>query len=194
MPARASIFAVASTAAVLSACATVPLTSLPALSRIDPETTEIGAIRVALDLPAGLRTRPGGAMMEAVAKVSGMPDRTVFYRLQEVDAGPAAHVEGHPVPTGFRRFVYRLAPTEVQGLEALRRDVFQHRATGRRASLGFGIKTREFCQDGALHEGDVLATTYLRTSETRGFVVVTRRLNLRQQPDIAAELSDLKTC
>ncbi len=44
-------------------CGTVPLASLPALSRIDIATTDPAVLRVAVRLPDAVKPRPGGVTM-----------------------------------------------------------------------------------------------------------------------------------
>ena len=57
-----------------------------------------------------------------------------------------------------------------------------------------GIAAKEFCLVGVLPPGPLLVTTYLLTSETRSYVVVTNDLDLSKEPAVVAELSRLKPC
>ena len=61
--------------AVLTGCSSVPLPSLVQLSRINAESTDLAALRVAVRLPDALKQRPAGVNVDALAKVSGEPDQ-----------------------------------------------------------------------------------------------------------------------
>jgi hypothetical protein len=180
--------------AVLPACSSIPLSSLPALSQIDPQTTDIRYLRVAMDLPIGLRPRPGGVIMEADVKAAGTPDRSIPFRLETIEPRSSGSMANIPLESGRQRFLFRMAPMDVPAFDALRSGLFVLRDKGVSGSLGLGIKSKEFCRDGAIPAGPLLSTTYLRTSETKSFVVVTRDLDLKTQADVATELATLEDC
>src|SRR5262245_30809439 len=70
-------------AALLAGCGSVPLPSLVQLSRINAQTTDLTALRVAVRLPEAIKPRPGGVNMDVVAKVSGEPEQKTTLRLTE---------------------------------------------------------------------------------------------------------------
>ena len=77
----------------------------------------------------------------------------------------------------------------------MRATLLKQRQEGKRGgSLGIGIATKEFCLVGALPSGPLLSTTYLLTSETRSYVVVSNDLDLSKEPAFAAELARLRPC
>jgi hypothetical protein len=180
--------------AILPACSSIPLSSLPILSRIDPQTTDIRVLRVAMDLPIGLRPRPAGVIMEADVKAAGMSDRTIPFRLEAIELHGSGSLENKPLESGSQRFLFRLAASDAVAFDALRNELFELKRQGISASLGLGIKSKEFCRNGLIPAGPLLSTTYLRTSETRDFVVLTRDLDLRTQDDVAAQLSNIEDC
>ena len=61
-------------------------------------------------------------------------------------------------------------------------------------SLGFGIATKEFCRVAALPPGPLPATSYLMTSETGRYVVLTEDADLRSRPKVKGELEGLEPC
>jgi hypothetical protein len=96
---------------------------------------------------------------------------------------------------GFSIYAYRLAPSDIERLVLIRAALIKQRQSGKRGgSLGVGIAAREFCLVGALPSGPLLSTTYLLTSETGSYVVVSNNLDLSKEPAVAAELSRLKLC
>ena len=170
-------------AVALAGCSSVPLSSLVQLTRINAETTDLAALRVAVRLPSALKPRPGGVNMDVLLKVTGEPD----------DAGDLLGLSGAARP-GFSIHAYRLAPGDIERLILMRAALLKQRRDGKRGSLGVGIAAKEFCLVGALPSGSLLSTTYLLTSETRSYVLLTDDLDLGKEPAVAAELARLKPC
>jgi len=183
-------------AALLAGCGSVPLPSLIQLSRINAQTTDLAALRVAVRLPDAIKPRPGGVNMDVVAKVSGEPEQKTTLRLTETrDAADLSGLAAAARP-GFSTYAYRLAPADIERLTAMRAAALRKRQEGggRGGSLSIGIAAKEFCLVGPLPSGALLSTTYLWTSETRSYVVVTNDLDLRKEPKVAAEMANLGPC
>lgn len=180
--------------ALLSACGSVPLMSYVQMFRIDVATTNLSVLRVAVQLPEAIKPRPGGVAMQLTIKSADDPERKTALilvptaettDLQELqDAGPAES----------RTYIYRLSAADVDRLNALRADILKNKASGKGGSLGLGIETKEFCRIKAVPKGPILATTFLLTSETARYVIVTDRVNLRDTPQTAEELEHLEPC
>ncbi len=180
-------------ALVLSACVSIPLSSLPDLARIDFMTTDVEELRVALRMPEAIRPRPQGVVMDAVLTVQGAQSKTPF-RLRPDDSGePRPGLEAAARP-GMGVHVYRLAASDVARFNALRRDLLKAQEDGKRASLGLGIETHEFCSAGPLTEGPLPASTYLLTSETGRFVLLISDYDLRRNETTRAQLAALDAC
>ncbi len=184
---------VLSAALAFAACGTIPLASLPALSRIDIATTDPAVLRVAVRLPDAVKPRPGGVTLDAVTSESGTADRTTTFLL--VETRNPADLAGLPpdVQAGVATYAYQLSGDDRGRFDALRRSALQLHAAGRRVSLGFGIATKEFCRMAALPPGPLPATSYLMTSETGRYVVLTEDADLRALAK-AGELASLEPC
>ena len=178
----------------LLGCMSVPLTSLVPLSRIDIGTTDLAVLRVAITLPEAVKPHAGAVVMDAVSTIDSEPAQKTAFRLIETDE--AVYLLNVPAAAepGFATYVYRLSDDALGRFDALRRTALQQHAAGKAASLGFGIATDEFCTLGPLPAGPLLTTTYLLTSETGRYVVVTDRVDLRAQPKVAPELAHLGRC
>jgi hypothetical protein len=178
----------------LGSCASVPLASLAQLSRIDFETTDLATLRVALRLPDGLEPRPGGVEMDALVKVQGAPDRKTTFVLTPAQNGPEPTDLSDAGRAGTSIYTFRLSQEDIGRLESIRAEVSRHRRDGKSASLGLGIATKEFCLAKPLAAGPVPTSTYLLTSETRRYVIVTKDLDLRQESATRNELATLRAC
>jgi hypothetical protein len=179
---------------VLGSCGSVPLGSLAELGRIDFETTDLVALRTALRLPDGLQPRPGGVKMDALVKVSGAPDRKTTFVLTAARDSSDSTGLSDARRAGFSIYAYRLSQDDVGRLESIRSELFRYRREGKSASLGLGIAAKEFCLEKPLSAGPVLSTTYLLTSETHRYVIVTQDLDLRKEPAIKDQLATLGSC
>ncbi len=178
----------------LAGCMSVPLSSLVELSRIDFATTDLDVMRVAVRLPGAIRPRAGGVKMEAVRKIGDGEEETTTFLLvpatEPVDrAGPPN--DGRE---GFATYVYRLAPADMKRFEALRADLMANKTAGKRVSLGLGIATTEFCRIRRVPDGPLPTTTYLLTSETARYIVLTNDYDLRKDEAVAKELPKLGAC
>lgn len=175
----------------LSACMSVPLSSLPALSRIEFMTTDLSALRVAVRMPDAIRPKAGGAQMEALKTLEDGTKEQSVYLLIPTDE-PTGEIQ--PALAGEATHVFRLSDADRARFEALRAGLLRHKQEGKRGSLGLGIATKEFCRQRELPSGPIPVTTYLRTSETARYVTLTDRLDLRRDDAMAKALPDLKRC
>lgn len=183
---RHFVILVAPLALFLSACGATPLASVAALSRIDPATTDLAALRAAVIVPESLRPRPGTARLVLRAMA---PDgaREGSFGL-EPDPAAADSVERDTPPEAGRRVsAFRLAPDTIEALERFRREAAARGA--REITLGVAADACRLADPG---EGTLPITTLLRTRETTGFVVLAR-FDLRQLVGPAA-IANLPVC
>jgi hypothetical protein len=180
----------AGVASGLAACSTVPLTSIPALSRIDFRTTDFAALRAGLRLPDALRPQPDGVELEVTLRLDGSPDEKSFFPLVELPSGSLPD-SGQ---AGKLDFVYRLSDQDARRFDAIREKTNVARQQNRRGSVDLSIAPKQFCLLRPLPDGPLPVTSYIQTSETKRFVVLTRDLDLRAEAQTAASLPSLAAC
>lgn len=191
---RFPIRALALAAAVsVAACGTVPITSIPQLSRIDGNTTDFSALRVAVRLPDAIRPRPSGVALQAKVKIAGSPDVEEQFILVESE-DPADKDGLDPSGNGFTTYAFRLSDADMARFEALRLGIRKAAAERRKGQLSLGIAVEEFCRAATPPPGPLLATTWLRTSETRSYVVVTRDVDLLGEKALKGAFASLDPC
>jgi hypothetical protein len=175
-------------------CSSIPVGSILPLARIDLMTTDLERLRAALRLPRALRPSAAGVSMDVVLKLDGLPGETTSFSL--VPASTPADLE--TLPAGARAdgttYVYRLAGPDIVRFDALRRKVAAERSGGRGGSLGLGIAAREFCGAGPLPAGPLPLSTYLRTSENAGYVIMLEGFDLRGDATLESALTHLEPC
>ncbi|POR53919.1 hypothetical protein [Bosea psychrotolerans] len=176
---RPFLFASLITAAFAGACGHVPLTSLPKLSRIDIRSTRLADLRAGLSLPADIRPLPGGVTMTIVVepREGGRHERKVV--LEEVRDATELAALPVMVSPGRRLTVFRLSANDAARLSAFREEqLLGSGQNGNRGSLSLGAD--KACRLGDLSGKPIPMTSYLKTSETQDYVVVTRDLDLRE--------------
>lgn len=179
-------------AGLLAGCGHVPLTSLPKLSKVDIRTTRLAELRAGVSLPANIRPLPGGIAMTIVAlpQDGGRHERKVV--LEEVrDASELAKLP--VVATPGRRFaVFRLSDGDAARVSAFRDEMFVGpQNSGNRGSLA--LMADKACRLGDLSGKPIPMTSYLKTSETQDYVLLTRDVDLREAVGEADPKVDLAT-
>jgi len=179
-------------AGLLAGCGHVPLTSLPKLSKVDIRTTRLAELRAGISLPADIRPLPGGVTMTIVAlpKDGGRHERKAV--LEEVrDAGELAKLPVVAAP-GRRFAVFRLSDGDAARIGAFREEMFiGPQNSGNRGSLA--LMAEKGCRLGDLSGKPIPMTSYLSTSETQDYVLLTRDIDLREAVREADPKLDLAT-
>jgi hypothetical protein len=180
-------------ALALAACTSIPVSSLMALSRVDFATTRIDALRVAVELPSAIAPEEDGVHLEVTAKLGEKEDKFRF-KLQK-DVAQIGMKGLLPFPEeGKQIYAYRLRDEDVVTLAKLRRDRLENKQKGEKGSLSIGVSAKEFCRNKDIRNADLTLTTYIATSETKGFVPVVRNYDVRGDKDISAALDHLPLC
>lgn len=187
-------FFAAALAFCLSSCGAVPLTSLPSLARIDPRTTDFSVMMVALAAPRSIEAVPGSVHVEFRSRVDEAPERTDTFVLAPTTTPIDLTDMVGSLRDSESLSVYALPPEEASRLTVARDRLISERAAGHKVTASIGVTARSFCLSGGVPTGDLLVTTYLRTSETRRFVPLLRDFDLASQPDLAAGLRTLPPC
>jgi hypothetical protein len=177
----------------ISACSTIPVSSMLALSRIDFTTTRIDALRVAIELPSAIKPRVGGVHMDVVAKLGEKEDKFTF-KLAE-DQAQIGMKGLLPIPeAGKQMHAYRLRDEDAATLMRLRAERQSNKVEGEQGSLAIGVAAKEFCRNSSLADVELTVTTFIATSETNGFVTVSKNYDLRGDQKIAAEVVNMPLC
>jgi hypothetical protein len=177
----------------LAGCSAMPVTSMIALSKIDPATTDLTRLRIALSVPDAMQPSPGGVWMDVtITRGNAAPEKKVIHLDETNDA--ADRVGLTTVGGGQTIYAYKLSPEGIAELDALRRSAAESKANGQGGSIGIGVAAREFCLEHTLPQGQLLATTWMATSETKTYVVVARNFDLRSDKRVADGLKEMQPC
>jgi hypothetical protein len=179
-------------AVLLAACGHMPVTSMVKLARVDFTATDPGGLRAAVKLPSAIRPQRDQVRLRLTVRLASGKEDTQDFRLAEISDPADIALLRQEIEAGTHLFAYRLDPAESARLTAFRDSLQRQQAAGggRGGALTISIAP-EVCRSGELPPGAVLFTTYLRTAETGGYVVLTRDVDLRSVArgrDLAAEM------
>jgi hypothetical protein len=166
-------------AAAIGGCTTMPITSMVQLARVDLSSTDPALLRAAIRLPHALRLRQqGNALRVAVKLRSGEEEAREFALQPATDSGDGALQAERDPRTHVT--AYRIDPAELPKVIAFRDRLKsrQQAAGGNGGMLTISVRPQA-CRAGALPDGPILFTTYLRTQETGSYVPLARDLDLR---------------
>jgi hypothetical protein len=163
-------------AADLAACGHMPMTSLLQLSKIDFATTDPRALRAAVVLPSGLS--PQNVVLRFTGRINKGPDQTEDFRLERFSE-PTLDQTLEAAAAQGSVSAYRLTAADATRLSEFRISLFRQKAAqGGSGELELTIHP-EVCLTAPVAEGPVLATSYIRTSETQAYVPLARDFDLR---------------
>lgn len=174
-------------------CGSIPPTSVPQLSRIDPGKTDPAALRLAVSLPTAVRPNPGDVAMEVTLRVEGETERRETFAL--VSADGETDRAGLPATSAeYATYAFRLDPAETARLEKLRDQLAAAKAARRKGSITIGIHATAFCRASSAPVSNARMTTYLRSAETASYVVLIRNVELWGSAEAPAAIAALDPC
>jgi hypothetical protein len=178
----------------LTACSSVPISSLPKLSKVDFLTTDLDRLRVALTLPSQVKPGKNGVVLSVNYAPTGAAPEQSYIILNETRRD--ADRVGLPTVTSSqqRTYAYKLETSEAKKFENVRQRIQVAKEKGVKGTLDISVVTKEFCSTGVLPAGPVLTTIYIASVETEGYVVASRNLDLTQEPATAEILKKLQPC
>lgn len=174
-PALLNLAAATLVLGALTACSSVPVTSMLKLARTDLSATDPAALRIAVRLPHGLRPR---RVTLRITMAVGSDKREQAFVLVDLDDPAELLSLAGEVTNGTMIYAFRIAPADVPKLLAVRDEMAAYKAKGERGSLTIGVGA-EACRVGAL-PAKTLITTYLKTERTGDFFPLTRDIDLRK--------------
>ncbi len=176
----------------LSACGHVPLSSLPALMKIDATTTDLAQLRVTLILPETVMPQPEGVRLTLAVEAQGFHETGEFALTEDLSPQDRAQVAARTKAQG-RLMVFRLSDNAVQAVNSFRADMAA-RAPDAGRKLKVGIAADRLCLLPGGLQGAVLATVFLRTQETRDYVLLLDGVDLRGLKESRTVLASMPSC
>jgi hypothetical protein len=177
---------------LLAGCGHMPVASMVKLARVDFATTDPAGLRAAVKLPAAIKPLRDRVRLRLAVRLANGKESTQDFRLTEISDAIDASWLGDQIEAGTHLFAYQLEPAEAARLVAFRDALKEQQAAsgGRGGAVMISVAPRA-CRKSEIPTGPVLFTTYLRTAETGGYIVLARDVDLRTvagNRDLAAEM------
>lgn len=181
--------------AVVAGCGHMPLRSMVKLAKVDFSTTALADMGAGVTLPFYLKPRPNRTRLEVKVEVGSERMQEDVVLSEETDPVRIAELNGVAKGQPGITYAYRLSRESIAELEAIRTRALAFKASHKAAngSLTIAIKP-DVCRVGPIPAGAVLFTTYLRTSETGGFVTFLRDVDMRGVVDGVDVVEKIEPC
>lgn len=158
--------------AVLSACTHVPLSSIPKLAQIDPETTDLSQVELAVRVPQDFRLHRDGASINVALIPEGGTPETLALQLEHSTAPLTPFLERQQ-GSKFKILRFELDPEEAKRATDYRTHVIalkeQLRAEGRGGSASFSVGSTGCLSPGANPFQDLRMKFFMRTKPDEEF-------------------------
>ena len=169
-------------AVFLSACTSVPLTTLYKLHKIDPMEADPAQIKVAIRADDRIGIREGGAKIEVKFEAEDGSLNIDETYLVEIIRNPDMSAELLAgINPGESVTVLGLTQSDIQRMRAVQSSVAAISKDDPEGSGSLGVFLDGVCLQSKMPEGTVLIDIFLQTSDQDGFFVLSRNLDLRKQ-------------
>ena len=166
----------------LSACTSVPLTTLYKLHKIDPMEADPAQIKVAIRAHDRIGIREGGAKIEVKFEAEDGSLNIDETYLVEIIRNPDMSAELLAgINPGESVTVLGLTQSDIQRMRAVQSSVAAISKDDPEGSGSLGVFLDGVCLQSKMPEGTVLIDIFLQTSDQDGFFVLSRNLDLRKQ-------------
>lgn len=170
------------TAIFLSACTSVPLTTLYKLHKIDPMEADPAQIKVAIRADERIGIREGGAKIEVKFEAEDGSLNIDETYLVEIIGNPELRAELFTDKNpGESVTVLGLTQSDIQRMREVQSSVAAISKDDPEGSGSLGVFLDGVCLHSKMPEGAVLIDIFLQTSNQDGFFVLSRNLDLRKQ-------------
>jgi hypothetical protein len=170
----AAAAALASVAALTSACAHVPVASALRLAAFDPMTTDPDALRAAIAAPAEALPPKGGARLVLTqARRDGSQEEKLEIALEQLSPGVETERAGLRAKPGQEVRVFRIGATDLPRFVETRARMLARKTAAPGVWVGTLSVGIDRCRPAGTPAPKALrVSTWLRTAESGGFVTI----------------------
>ncbi len=190
MPAKLSVVLVI---LFLAGCGTMPVSSIYKLRNFDIKTTSLAKFYAAVRIPQSLAIREQGVKIDLGFKSEKAELQfTEHIIMQQIDSLPSPVLKGAQ-KSGFKIYIFKLNDKDAQKMRAVRSRITRLRKEHDDGvgSLAIDVET---CKRGALPEGPLFLSTYLKSAELNDFVVLVNNADIKKIDDVEESLNTIPLC
>jgi len=181
---------------LLTGCASMPLTTMFKLHKVDPMEIDPAQLKVAIRVDERISIRKGGAHIslkfDAEDGSLNIDDTYIIEIIRNPILTPEFFDDKEPWESVT---VLQLSDSDAQKMSRAQSLLKPYSQGQRSGSLSFGVNIHGVCAHSPIPAGKVLADIFMQTSNSDGFFAFTRDLDLRESNDgVDAMLESLPRC
>ncbi len=163
---------------ILAACMSVPVTSLPRLASLNPETVDLAKTEVAVRVPEDFDIDTGGVrLIFAVTRENSPEKLEETFELEEIDGALEAGLQGH-AKKGFAISRYRIAPADAPRLAAFRERTLALKSEPGKKAFSLSANAKPCLKPGANPFQDIKLTLFLRPAPDEDYFMLVKPTKL----------------
>ena len=177
----------------LAGCGTMPVSSIYKLRNFDIKTTNLAKFYAAVRIPESLAIREKGVKIDLGFKSEKAEIQfTEHIIMQQIDSLPSPALKGAQ-KSGYKIYIFKLSDRDAPKMRVVRSRITRLRKEHDDGvgSLAIGVKT---CKRGALPEGPLFLSTYLKSAELDDFVVLVDNADIKKLDDVEESLDKIPLC
>lgn len=155
---------------MLSSCTSIPITNIPKLMALNPETIDIGSVEMALKIPDGFQIQGKGATLKIMIENDASAEKYTERFILERNAEPLTPFLVRKQKDGY--VIHRFSMTEeaVSRATALRENAYKMRENSpKNNSVTISASAKSCLKSGANPFTDMRLTFFIRTDPKKKF-------------------------
>jgi hypothetical protein len=188
------IFLIGMSAAVLSGCMSMPLTSMYKLSQLSPLEASPEDIRIATRTLDVVDIRTGNVVLEfGYTAEDKSIDFAQKYEVEVLKNGVLSKILLEDKNADEVVTVLRLSEQDAADMRAKQKQVLAHKESGKTGTGQFSISVNDFCAKTALPADEFLLDVFIQVDPEDGYFVMFEDMNVMEQ-DGAEQLTQVPLC
>lgn len=176
-----------------ASCGTMPVSSIYKLRNFDIKTTNLAKFHAAVRIPQSLAIRQQGVKIDLGFKSEKAKIKfTEHIVMQQIDSLPSQALDDAQ-KSGHKIFIFKLNDSDAQKMRAVRSRInrLAKKHEDGVGSLSIDVET---CKRGALPDGPLYLSTYLKSAELEDFVVMVNNVDLKKIDEVEENLNKIPPC
>ena len=157
---------------LLSACTSIPISSMYSLSKIDPMKADPEQIRVAIRTNKAVNVTRDGAQIAMSFKAEDHNINEAFeFDVQLTNAPMLTPKLTNGLRPDEQVTVMSLSPEDARTMRDYQQRLFKYKSSDVKGQGSFTLKLGNLCLDKPLPEGDIPLTLFLKTGSNEDYIV-----------------------
>lgn len=166
-------------AILLVSCSTIPITTIPKLMALDPETIDIGDVEMAIRLGDDFRIKNKSAMLKISIENKASAQKYAERFILEHSTEPLTPFLLRKQKDGYAVYRFKMTEEAVERATTLRENAYKMRKNSRKKNSVTISASAKFClKSGANPFTDLAFTFFIRTNPNKKFYTLFKERKL----------------